>query len=182
MLETQRLKLIPLTYEQVEKLRHLDFKLEDELGLVRSNRDIPDFYKDALQRYTLKWIQADPDNYLFATVWIIIDKSENKIAGDIGFKRKPDEKGYVELGYSTQPIYRGKGYMTEAIGAMVNWAFTFDDVKAVIAETLESNEASIKVLKNNGFTAFEHSKPSSNESGNNVTEQVSMKWWKIDKL
>jgi ribosomal-protein-alanine N-acetyltransferase len=180
MLETPRLKLIPLTYEQVEKFRHLDSRLEDELGLTRNERELTTQFRDALIKYVLPWIQADPDNYLFATLWIIVEKATNTIAGDIGFKRKADENGYIEIGYSTQPKYRIQGYMTEAIGALTKWAFSYEEVKAVIAETLETNTASIKVLRNNGFEDFKYSKPV--DHGTDLSHPyIKMIWHKLTK-
>lgn len=178
MLETTRLKLIPLAYEQVEKFRHLDSRLEDELGLTRNERDLTTHFRDALSKYILPWIKDDPDNYLFATVWVIVEKATNTIAGDIGFKRKADENGYIEIGYSTQPKNRVKGYMTEAIGVICNWAFTHDEVKAVIAETIEDNLPSIKVLKKNGFIEFKYTKPINPEANVAENSTVKMIWWK----
>lgn len=154
MIITERIKLLPLTYEQVAKFRHLNNELETELELNSSGRTIPDHFKEALLKYTMPWIQQDPENYLFATIWAIIDKNENVIVGDIGFKRKPNENGEMEIGYSTQPAYQRRGYMNEAIAEMIKWAFKDARVKSILAETREDNMPSIKVLKKNGFTEF----------------------------
>lgn len=159
IIETVRLKIIPLTYGQAEMFTHLDSRLEDSLGLERADRELTTHFRNAIRKYTLHWIKDDPENYLFSTIWIIIEKSSNTVAGDIGFKRKADKNGYVEIGYSTQPKYRFQGYITEAIRAMVNWAFTYPEVKAVIAETASDNTGSIKALRNNGFEIFKYSKP-----------------------
>jgi len=111
-LETERLRLIPLSLEQAEMFTHLDSRLEDSLGLNRAERELTIHFRDAIRKYTLQWMKDDPENYLFATIWVIVEKASNTVAGDIGFKRKPDENGYVEIGYSTQPKFRVQGYMT----------------------------------------------------------------------
>ena len=175
-LQTERLKLIALTYEQVEMFTHLDSRFEDALGLERSDRELTLQYRNALRKYTLNWIKDDPENYLFATVWVIVEKASNTVAGDIGFKRKADSDGYIEIGYSTQPKYRIQGYITEAIGAMVNWAFTHPEVKAVIAETREDNIPSIKALKKNGFYEFKYSKPPEPANLESMMSDVKMLW------
>jgi len=175
-LQTERLKLIALTYEQVEMFTHLDSRLEDALGLERSDRELTLQYRNALRKYTLNWIKDDPENYLFATVWVIVEKASNTVAGDIGFKRKADSDGYIEIGYSTQPKYRIQGYITEAIGAMVNWAFTHPEVKGVIAETREDNIPSIKALKKNGFYEFKYSKPPEPANLESMMSDVKMLW------
>ncbi len=175
-LETERLRLIPLTLEQAEMFTHLDSRLEDSLGIERAARELTLHYRDAIRKYTLQWMKDDPENYLFATIWVIIEKASNTVAGDIGFKRKPDVNGYVEIGYSTQPKFRVQGYMTEAIGAMVKWAFTYPEVKAVIAETRDDNIPSIKVLRNNGFVDFKYSKPPEPSHLASMMSDVKMLW------
>lgn len=176
MLQTERLKLIPLTYSQVEKFRHLDSRLEDELGLTRNERELTTQFRDALAKYTMPWMKADPDNYLFTTIWLIVEKESDIICGDIGFKGKPDENGYIEIGYSTQPRFRLQGYITEAIGGLCKWAFTHSNVKAVIAETLETNIASVKALRRNGFEDFKYTKPVSTGAENNSSPAIKMIW------
>ncbi len=175
VLETNRLKLIPLDYERAEMFTHLDSRLEDSLKLERAERNLTLHFRNAVKKYTLPWIKADPKNYLFATIWVIIEKISNTIAGDIGFKRKADENGYVEIGYSMQPKFRIQGYMTEAIAAMVKWAFTYSEVKAVIAETSSENIASIKVLKKNGFSEFNYTK-SAERGEYHLTDKTNMLW------
>ncbi|MBN8586362.1 MAG: GNAT family N-acetyltransferase [Ignavibacteria bacterium] len=175
-LETERLKLIPLTLEQAEMFTHLDSRLEDSLGLERAERELTLQYRDAIRKYTLNWMKEDPDNYLFSTIWVIAEKQSNTICGDIGFKRKADSNGYIEIGYSTQPRFRVQGYITEAIGQMVEWAFTHPEVKAVIAETREDNIASIKALKKNGFYEFKHTKTPEPAHLASMMSDVKMLW------
>ena len=175
-LETQRLKLIPLSLEQAEMFTHLDSRLEDSLGIERAERELTLQFRDAIKKYTLNWMKDDPDNYLFATIWVIVEKASNTLAGDIGFKRKADANGYIEIGYSTQPRFRVQGYMTEAIGALVNWAFTYPEVKAVIAETRADNIPSIKALKKNGFYEFKYSKPPEASGLASMISDTEMLW------
>lgn len=179
ILETKRLKIIPLTYEQAEMFTHLDSRLEDSLELVRAERELTTNYRNSIRKYTLHWIKEDPENYLFSTIWVIVEKTSNTVAGDIGFKRKADDNGYVEIGYSTQPKYRFQRFITEAIGAMVKWAFTYPEVKAVIAETASDNTGSIKALKNNGFETFKFSKQAGTAAPPHQVKNDSIMIWHI---
>lgn len=150
--ETKRLKLIPLSYEQVEKFIRLNNELELELGLNDSGRLIKNNLKHAIEKYTLKWLSGQPENHLFCTMWILVEKSQNIIVGDLSFKGAPNSYGGIEIGYGTQPLHQNKGYMTEAVAGMLNWAKEQKSVKFVLAETRKDNPASIKILKKNGFT------------------------------
>ena len=73
------------------------------------------------------------------------------IIGDGGFKGPPADDGTVEIGYSLVQPYRNRGYTTEAVKALVSWAFQHPQVTRVIAETQLGNIASIRVLQKAGF-------------------------------
>ena len=165
IMETQRLKLIPLSYKQVEKFINLNNELEDELGLNPCGRTISNNLKHAIEKYTLKWLSGQPENHLFCTMWIAVEKTQNIIVGDLSFKGAPNSYSGIEIGYGTQPKYQNMGYMTEAVGGMLEWAGKQKNVKFVLAETRKDNPASIKILKKNGFTF--------------LTIKKNMYWWSI---
>lgn len=82
---------------------------------------------------------------------IIIDKMDNCLIGDMGFKGGPNEKGIIDIGYSIVPSYRGKGFATEMGKAMVEWGLTQPNVKKVVATCKLDNHASIRVLEKIGM-------------------------------
>ncbi|MDY0392851.1 MAG: GNAT family N-acetyltransferase [Candidatus Bipolaricaulis sp.] len=84
-------------------------------------------------------------------IWISIDRGANAIVGDAGFKGRPAPDGTVEIGYGTAPAFRGQGYATEAVHALIGWAFTHPEVGRVVAECVPENAASIRVLAKAGF-------------------------------
>jgi ribosomal-protein-alanine N-acetyltransferase len=73
------------------------------------------------------------------------------LIGNGGFKGPADDEGTVEIGYSLLPPYRNKGYTTEAVEALVSWAFQHPEVARVIAEARPGNTASVRVLEKAGF-------------------------------
>jgi ribosomal-protein-alanine N-acetyltransferase len=85
--------------------------------------------------------------------WYLILKNEavEKVIGICGFKGRPDGSGSVEIGYSILGQFRNRGYASEAVSRLVNWAFTFPLVQEVSAETLPHLRQSIRVLEKNGF-------------------------------
>jgi RimJ/RimL family protein N-acetyltransferase len=89
---------------------------------------------------------------LFSTLWTIISKAENKMVGDICFVGEPNEVGEIEIGYGTYEEFRGKGFMTEAVGGMIGWAKKQTGVKSIVASTDKSNPASYSVLIKNNFS------------------------------
>ncbi|HEX5131241.1 MAG TPA: GNAT family N-acetyltransferase [Candidatus Krumholzibacteria bacterium] len=68
-----------------------------------------------------------------------------------GFRGLPAEDGTVEVGYSVRKENQRAGYATEAVDALVEWAFSNPGVTRVIAHTLPVLAPSIRVLEKNGF-------------------------------
>ncbi|MCB9013467.1 MAG: GNAT family N-acetyltransferase [Bacteroidales bacterium] len=80
-----------------------------------------------------------------------IHRMTNMLIGSGGYKGKPDKKGVVEIGYEITPLFRGKGLATEMAEALVKNAFTYPDVRMVIAHTLAKENASTHILQKLGF-------------------------------
>ncbi len=151
MIETTRLILKPLTYEQLIKYIENDNSLELELGLNKSTRIISSELKEALEQTIVPNVADITKNYLFSTLWTVILKSENCMVGDLCFVGEPNEVGEVEIGYGTYEEFRQKGYMTEAVAGIIQWASTQPTIEAIIAGTEKDNVASFIVLEKNGF-------------------------------
>lgn len=152
MIETQRLILRPLTYEQLVKYGNLDNSLEEELCLEKSQRSISPELREALDYGIMPNVADDTQNYLFSTLWTLIAKENNKMVGDICFKGEPNIDGEIEISYGTHFEFRRKGYMTEAVAKMLDWAKRQSNVLKVLANTEKNNLSSQRVLKNNGFS------------------------------
>jgi [ribosomal protein S5]-alanine N-acetyltransferase len=61
------------------------------------------------------------------------------------------EDGTLEIGYSMLADYQNKGYATEAVRSMLEWAFSSFKKDCIIAHTYPHLKASIRVLEKNGF-------------------------------
>ncbi len=59
--------------------------------------------------------------------------------------------GTLEIGYSLLTNYQGRGYATEAVRSMVQWASSSLKKDSIIAYTYPHLKASIRVLEKNGF-------------------------------
>ena len=88
--------------------------------------------------------------------WGVCLKNSDKIIGFMGFYRVQPESYRTEIGYMILPEYDGKGYVSEAVTTMLNYAFNtvgFHSVEAVIDP---NNFGSARVLEKNGFRKEAH--------------------------
>lgn len=151
MIETKRLILKPLTYEQLVKYTACDNSLEKELNVEPSSRTISPELKEALEETILLNVADTSKNYLYSTLWTAISKAENKMIGDLCIVGEPNAEGEIEIGYGTYEEFQGMGYMTEMVSGIINWANTQPLVKSIIASSEKTNGASFRVLEKNNF-------------------------------
>ena len=151
MIETQRLTLKPLTYEQLVKYTKCDNSLEEELNLNETSRTISAELKEAFEQTILPNVADKSKNYLYSTLWTAISKTENKMVGDLCIVGEPNTDGEIEIGYGTYDEFQNKGFMSEIVSGIIIWTKTQPLVKAIIASTEKTNTASFKVLEKNNF-------------------------------
>jgi len=151
MIETERLILKPLNHDQLLKYIKDDHSLEKELGLLPTKKNISASLHDALEQTILPNVSNGDKDYLYHTLWTIISKPDQKVVGDICFVGEPDAEGEIEIGYGTYEEFRGRGFMTEAVGRIIEWAEQQPKVKSIFAATEKDNEASYSILVKNNF-------------------------------
>lgn len=156
---SERLRLIPLD-NQLLTLWNTEGRntMEVQLGLKPSDWQIAKFDQietnDALQNFWLPMTAEHPANFFWFTSWDIVLTSENTSIGGIGFAGFPDQEGVTMVGYFIDGNHRGKGYATEALDCLIDWAKLEPTLKTIIADTPFFNFPSQSVLKKAGFKEF----------------------------
>ena len=155
MIETKRLILKPLSYNEL--IKHIKFpdELAKDLELTPSKSLIEKEVQGAILNDLLPSLSDLTKDSLFYTMWIIIEKNIKTIIGGICFHGEPDENGEVEIGYGIDGDYQNKGYMTETIFGLTQWAKDNKRIQTIKAETDKTNIASILVLEKNNFKLTE---------------------------
>jgi [ribosomal protein S5]-alanine N-acetyltransferase len=90
--------------------------------------------------------------------WAVTEKGSDKCIGLMGFYRTQPEHFRTELGYMIAPDHWGKGYVSEAVKTLLDFAFNtlnFHSIEAVIDSR---HIASERVLQKNGFEKEAHFK------------------------
>jgi len=133
MIETNRLKIYSASQENMEA-----FIEAQTVEILKS-------------AYTemLNGCLANPDQWDWYAIWMIELKDGTHI-GELCFKGLSAD-GIAEIGYGISEEYQNKGYATEAVKGVLEWAFSRSEVTAVEAETDPDNTASKRVLEKCGF-------------------------------
>jgi ribosomal-protein-alanine N-acetyltransferase len=129
---------------------------EDELTLVNhaNNPRIASNLRDGFPNpYTLSdardWLKMVAENRQDVILAIEVN---GEASGGIGLHGLQDVYRYnVELGYWLSERYWGRGIMSKAVGAMVEFAFTRTSWFRIFACIFEFNPSSMRVLEKNGF-------------------------------
>lgn len=156
---SQRLRLQPLSVEEILHYLKDDFSFEDALNLVRHPRVQDEYVKKKLSQQIVPKIEANPNDILFHTLWVTIDTTINTAVAGIVFKGPPNENGEVELGAGTFAGFMNRGYMTETTKLLCEWALKNAGpsaeggrrVKKVVATCSPENVASQRTLEKSGF-------------------------------
>lgn len=88
---------------------------------------------------------------LWSFYWVLRQKNPEQtvLIGSGGFLAH--ENGTLEIGYSVLDAYHGRGYATEAVQSMIQWASSSLKRDSIVAYTYPHLKASIRVLEKNGF-------------------------------
>lgn len=91
------------------------------------------------------------DQKIWSFYWLLHQKASELpvLIGSGGFIAH--ENGTLEIGYSILSDYQNKGYATEAVRSMLQWALSNLKKDCIIANTYPHLKASIRVLEKNGF-------------------------------
>ena len=154
MIVSARMRLIPATVPLARA------ELADRAAFSRLlSASVPDQWPpvtlaDALPTF-LELIEAAPELAGWYVWYAMIrrpDSASDILGASVGFKGPPKD-GTVEIGYSVLPQFQRRGYATEMVRSLTEWAFRQPGVDRISAQTAETNIASLRVLHKAGFTA-----------------------------
>lgn len=154
-LDTARLRLTALTAEGLRAWIDGDADLlYAETGVVfQCPVEAPPLLGDDLPRFHERMVTAPED--LGWWVWVISTRADDRAVGACGLGGRP-YTGTAVVGYSIYPHFEGRGFATEASGALVTWALSQPGVRIVQATVPTWHGASIAVARKLGMQEMGH--------------------------
>ncbi|BFU44119.1 GNAT family N-acetyltransferase [Krasilnikovia sp. MM14-A1004] len=108
------------------------------------------FPLDGADAFVAAMAVADPDGPGWFQ-YAVERTADHVLVGDVGVDRYPGGR-QAELGFTLAPQYRGHGYATEAVTAVLDHLFRVRGMHRVSAECDGRNLASARLLERVGFT------------------------------
>ena len=146
---TPRLNLVPLSTQQLKWTLASPETLEQNLGIKFDTAIIDENVIRAIGMKLKKMAELPVEQHLWQTYWLIVERKTQTGIGLIGFKSPPDDAGLSEVGYGIASAWQNRGYMSEALRGLLDWAFEQPDCLGITATTVE-NPASRRVLEKLG--------------------------------
>lgn len=146
VLLTDRLILRKMKEEDVDDL----FNIRKDPEMHEYTDTMPDqSIKDTLA-YMGKMAKGVEDGKWL--LWVLESKLTGRVIGSLGIWNFNDNKTSAEFGYGIVPYEQGKGYMSEAILAVLEFCFNELKMDWLEAYTEENNNRSTKMLERLGFS------------------------------
>lgn len=155
MIVTDRLELVPVA----DLLDLLSDGRREEAGHALAVT-IPDGWPDGHDRgflaFRARQLAADPEDRDWMPQLIALRAPGRPMIGHAGFHGKPgknarQDSDAVELGYMILADHRGRGYATEAVRALVEWAAADKAVRRFVASIAPQNVPSLALARKLGF-------------------------------
>ena len=140
----------------------------DRVHFLRSNKTINKYIKREPQtletaKTHIKRLGANLKTDK-AIAWGITTKESDDLIGSICLWNFSEDKKKAEVGYDLDPKFQGKGIMSEALKAILDFAFNQRGFKTIEAYTDYRNIPSKTLLKRHGFIPKEGVKDADNQN------------------
>lgn len=146
IMETKRLKLTGFSPQDMTHIFENNSK--DEIKKILGHRTEEDYqkaefkFKNGFASYNRSFI-----------LFLLSEMTSNNIIGQCGFHNWNEEHKRAELGYHLSvDLYKGKGFMTEAVDVTIDYGFKKLKLHRIEALVGSNNTPSLKIIENHHFT------------------------------
>ena len=146
------LRLVPISLAAIESEIAQDGRLGDLLGAEITAEWPPADWEPHVLALVRDGLLRKPEHVGFHR-YVLLSRPRRAevLIGCVGAFLWPDRPGEVDIGYSTLPAFRYRGYATAAAREHVAWLLARPENLAIMAQTFPHLEASVRILQRLGF-------------------------------
>ena len=146
-IETSRLLLTWPTKEQIDDYYNaiIGTNIFDTIvwGGPADAQELHDWWAECASR--------DPSDFSLSLEVAVIESSSGRYIGGMAIRPVNGDPAIIDIGYAFAPYSHGKGYATEAVGALVDEAFSKRGAERISGNAFVGNTASRRVMEKLGF-------------------------------
>lgn len=156
MINEKHFEIFPQLQTQRLLLRKQELKDAAHLQQLRSNEEVMT-YMDSDKHHDIETSEAfikknlETYNKKSGFFWVITAAETGKFMGDIILHRIDRTNARAEIGYTLHPDFWGRGYMKEAMSAVISFAFKDLGLHSIEANINPANNTSRAILLKMGF-------------------------------
>lgn len=119
--------------------------------------DWPDRHDSGFLRLRLDQMRQDPSKEPWLVRALVLEEDgERRMIGHAGFHGPPGVNGprrpeAVEVGFTVFPPFRRRGFASETVAALLDWARTEQGIRHFVASVAPDNEPSLAIVRKLGF-------------------------------
>jgi RimJ/RimL family protein N-acetyltransferase len=155
-IRSERLELVSISPEFIDAL------LAERRGEAESEATLtlpegwPDAHDLGFLNFRLRQMRERPEIQEWFVYAVVLPEGERPMIGHAGFHGPPGVNAVkaadaVEIGYSVFEAYRRRGYATEVVRALINWASSEHGIQHFVASISPENDPSLALVSRLGF-------------------------------
>lgn len=147
MIETRRLRLRHFTLDDVEKVFFMSIEESMKKGIPNQVYESMEESREVVEFLMSQYDTLPSEKEALYVLGIEVKETEELI-GHVGLSTYPDG---IEIGYAIEEKEQGKGYGTEAVAGISEWATKDLKIQKIYGSVIEENFVSCKLVEKVGY-------------------------------
>lgn len=150
LLETGRLRIRSFSPRDAKRLYEIHAEEAVRKWMPNESYADPEEAEEAI-RFFAGCVEQESLPYVLA----VEEKETGALIGDTGINEVEGKENEVEIGYVISEKESGKGFASELVRAMTDYAAARFGIRVLYGRVMRGNDASVRVLEKNGYAFAE---------------------------
>jgi RimJ/RimL family protein N-acetyltransferase len=158
-IRSERLELVSMSPDFIEALLDERRPEAEAIGGFKLPESWPDAHDRGFVALRLRQMRERPEIQEWFVYAIVLPNGDRPMIGHAGFHGPPGvnavkDADAVEVGYMILEPYRRRGYATEVVRTLLDWASSKHGIQRFMASISPGNKASLALVRRLGFQEF----------------------------
>jgi ribosomal-protein-alanine N-acetyltransferase len=155
-IRSERLELVSISPDFIEALLAERREDAENAATLTLPDGWPDTHDSGFLRFRLRQMRERPEIQQWFVYAVVLPEGERPMIGHAGFHGPPGVNAVkatdaVEVGYSVFEPYRRRGYATEVVRTLIDWASCEHGIRHFVASISPENGPSLALVSRLGF-------------------------------